>query len=56
MYHGVNGGGGAFLEIGTALDWPTRPAVTDWAFYPRTDALHDKLDTETPWWKRPLWW
>lgn len=52
----VNGGGGAYLSIGTALDWPDRPAFTDYAFYPRTDALRAKLDAETPFWKWPLWW
>ena len=52
----VNGGGGAYLSIGTALDWPERPAFTDYAFYPRTDALRAKLDAETPFWKWPTWW
>ena len=56
MHHVVNGGGGAFLSIGTALDWPIRPPVADRAFYPRTDALQNKLAAETPWWKRPNWW
>jgi len=52
----VNGGGGAYLSIGTALDWPGEPAFTDYAFYPRTDALSAKLDAETPFWKWPAWW
>lgn len=56
MHHFVNGGGGAYLSIGTALDWPERPAFTDYAFYPRTDALRAKLDAETPFWKWPAWW
>ncbi len=56
MYHFVNGGGGAYLSIGTALDWPERPVFTDYAFYPRTDALGAKLEAETPFWKRPAWW
>ena len=34
MHHFVNGGGGAYLSIGTALDFPKQPAVVDWAFYP----------------------
>jgi uncharacterized membrane protein HdeD (DUF308 family)/predicted phosphodiesterase len=54
--HFVNGGGGAYLSIGTALDWPARPAVRDYAFYPRTDAVTAKLSQETPWWKWPAWW
>jgi uncharacterized membrane protein HdeD (DUF308 family)/3',5'-cyclic AMP phosphodiesterase CpdA len=56
MHHVVNGGGGAYLSIGTALDWPARPPVADWAFYPRPDAVRRKLDAETPGWKRPVWW
>jgi uncharacterized membrane protein HdeD (DUF308 family) len=55
MHHFVNGGGGAYLSIGTPLDWPHVPAVPDCAFYPRTDVLIDKLDRETPTWKAPLW-
>jgi uncharacterized membrane protein HdeD (DUF308 family) len=55
MYHFVNGGGGAYMSIGTPLDWPRQPAVADCAFYPRRDVLIDKLDRETPAWKRPLW-
>jgi hypothetical protein len=56
MHHFVNGGGGAYLSIGTALDWPTDPPVADWAFYPNTEAVRSKLDRETPGWKRPFWW
>ncbi len=53
--HFVNGGGGAYMSIGTPLDWPKTPAVPDCAFYPRKDFLIDKLDRETPAWKKPLW-
>ena len=52
----VNGGGGAYLSIGTSLDFPARPALGDYAFYPRTDAVTSKLDRETPPWKWPAWW
>jgi hypothetical protein len=55
MYHFVNGGGGAYLSIGTPLDWPSKPSVPDCAFFPRTDVLVGKLDLETPAWKMPLW-
>jgi uncharacterized membrane protein HdeD (DUF308 family) len=55
MHHFVNGGGGAYLSIGTSLDWPSEPAVRDCAYYPRKDLLVEKLDRETPPWKRPLW-
>lgn len=55
MYHFVNGGGGAYLSVGTALAWPTQVPVADTAFYPRTDAVIAKLDSQTPLWKWPLW-
>jgi hypothetical protein len=56
MYHFVNGGGGAYMSIGTPLDWPKEPAVHNCAYYPRKDFLIDKLDRQTPVWKVPLWW
>jgi hypothetical protein len=56
VHHFVNGGGGAYLSIGTALDFPKQPAVADWAFYPRTDRLRAKMDSETPLWKLPFWY
>lgn len=52
----VNGGGGAYLSIGTSLDWPERAAYADYGFFPRTDAVSAKLDAETPFWKWPAWW
>jgi hypothetical protein len=56
MHHFVNGGGGAYLSIGTALDFPAEPAVADWAYYPRTQRLRDKMRAQTPIWKRPFWY
>src|SRR5262245_19677821 len=56
MHHFVNGGGGAYLSIGTALDFPKEPAVSEWAFYPRTDRLRAKMDAEMPMWKQPFWY
>jgi hypothetical protein len=41
MYHFVNGGGGAYMSIGTPLDWPSHPAVPDCAFY-----LHGRTGTD----------
>jgi uncharacterized membrane protein HdeD (DUF308 family) len=55
MYHFVNGGGGAYMSIGTPLDWPRKPSVPNCAFYPRRDFLVDKMDREMPFWKEPLW-
>jgi hypothetical protein len=56
MHYFVNGGGGAYLSIGTALDFPNQPAVADWAFYPRTDSLRAKMEAEMPIWKQPFWY
>jgi uncharacterized membrane protein HdeD (DUF308 family) len=56
MHHFVNGGGGAYLSIGTALAWPAAAPVPDWAFYPSPDAVRAKLDSETSRWKWPVWW
>lgn len=54
MLHFVNGGGGAYLSIGTALAFPEKPATADYAFYPRTDELTAKIRNETPLWKLPF--
>jgi uncharacterized membrane protein HdeD (DUF308 family) len=56
VHYFVNGGGGAYLSIGTALDWPAQPALDAFAFYPRTDAVAAKLNAETPFWQWPAWW
>jgi hypothetical protein len=56
MHHFVAGGGGAYLSIGTALDFAQEPAVADWAFYPSTDQLRSKMDAEMPAWKQPFWY
>jgi hypothetical protein len=56
VHYFVNGGGGAYLSMGTALDWPARPPTAEWAFYPTRDALVAKTGALTPWWKRPAWW
>lgn len=57
MFHFVNGGGGAYLSIGTAVAFPNQPDLSNHAFYPRTDQVNEKLDRETPIWKYPflLW-
>ncbi|HEX7294197.1 MAG TPA: hypothetical protein VF251_00510, partial [Pyrinomonadaceae bacterium] len=54
MLHFVNGGGGAYLSIGTAIAFPEHPVVPDYAFYPRTDELTAKIKHEAPYWKLPF--
>jgi len=56
LHYFVDGGGGAYLSIGMALDWPQQAALDQYAFYPRTDAVAAKLNAETPFWKWPAWW
>ncbi|MFL6467897.1 MAG: DUF308 domain-containing protein [Pyrinomonadaceae bacterium] len=57
MLHFVNGGGGAYLSIGTAAAFPEKPFTQNFAFYPRTDELEAKIVNEAPYWKMPfLWW
>jgi uncharacterized membrane protein HdeD (DUF308 family) len=56
LHHIVNGGGGAYLSIGTALGFPASPALPNVAFYPSGNALRAKLDAETPVWKQPFWY
>lgn len=52
----VNGGGGAYLSIGTSLGFPDDPVTNDYAFYPRTDELTQKIQSEAPFWKMPFYW
>jgi uncharacterized membrane protein HdeD (DUF308 family) len=54
MLHFVNGGGGAYLSIGTALGFPEQPVTEDYAFYPRTDELTAKIRNEAPPLKLPF--
>ena len=54
MLNFVNGGGGAYLSVGSALDFPAQPEVTDYAFYPRKDQLDAKIRNELPLWKTPF--
>jgi len=54
-YNFVNGGGGAYLSIGTPIDWPQQNPVEDCAFYPKEEKIVEKLNSETPWWKKPVW-
>jgi hypothetical protein len=56
VHYFVNGGGGAYLSFGTALQWPANPPTAAWAIYPDRQAVSRKLEARTPWWKRPAWW
>jgi hypothetical protein len=56
MLNFVNGGGGAYLSIGTALAFPEQPDTADYAYYPATNALRRKLEDETPTWKLPFYY
>jgi calcineurin-like phosphoesterase family protein len=56
VHYFVNGGGGAYLSFGTALQWPAKLPTSQWAHYPTHDQVAAKIDALTPWWKRPAWW
>jgi len=56
MLHFVNGGGGAYLSIGTAVGFPEKPDAENYAFYPRTDEVTAKIRSEAPVWKMPFYW
>lgn len=56
VHYFVNGGGGAYLSLGTALEWPAKPPTSEWAYYPTRDDVARKIQLKTPWWKRPAWW
>jgi 3',5'-cyclic AMP phosphodiesterase CpdA len=56
VHHFVNGGGGAYLSFGTALSWPTQVPTAEWAHYPNRLSVSQKIDANSPWWKRPAWW
>jgi uncharacterized membrane protein HdeD (DUF308 family) len=55
VHYFVNGGGGAYLSLGTAIDWPEHPPTAEWAYYPSRDSIAAKIHDRTPWWKRPAW-
>jgi hypothetical protein len=38
------------------LSWPVQVPVSDWAHYPDRLAVSQKIEAQTPWWKRPAWW
>ena len=56
MHHFVNGGGGAYLSIGTALAKAYAMPTEDYAFYPSKDPLISKINKNTSWYKYPAWW
>jgi hypothetical protein len=56
VHYFVNGGGGAYLSFGTSLAWPETAPTGTWAYYPNHASVTEKIETLTPWWKRPAWW
>ena len=56
VHYFVNGGGGAYQSLGTALQWPANPPTAEWAHYPTKKQVTDKIVARTPAWKRPAWW
>jgi Calcineurin-like phosphoesterase len=56
MHHFVNGGGGAFLTIGSSFGVPSERITEVWAHYPTRQAITDMLNANLPAWLMPLWW
>lgn len=56
MHHFVNGGGGAFVSIGSSFGAPAELVTNEWAYFPSRQAVIQKLDAALPPWTRPLWW
>ena len=56
MHHFVNGGGGAFLTIGSSFGVPSERITDVWAHYPTRQAITDMLNANLPTWLMPLWW
>jgi hypothetical protein len=56
MHHFVNGGGGAFLSIGSSFGVPKERITDVWAHYPTRQAVTSMLNANLPSWVRPLWW
>jgi uncharacterized membrane protein HdeD (DUF308 family) len=55
MYHFVNGGGGAYLSIGTVMAKAANMPTKEYAFYPSYDPLVKKIEDNTAWFKYPIW-
>ena len=56
VHHFVNGGGGAYLSLGTALDWPDKPPTSRMGVLSEPRSRREEDRGATPWWKRPAWW
>lgn len=55
MHHFVNGGGGAYLSLGAALNPSHKMPEKVWAHYPAATPIIDKIEKNTGWLKRPAW-
>ena len=56
MHHFVNGGGGAFLSVGSSFGVPSERITDVWAHYPTRQAITKMLNANLPPWVWPLWW
>jgi len=54
MFHFVNGGGGAYLSIGSSVGFPADPITPNYTLYPRADEVTTKINNEAPFWKKPF--
>lgn len=56
IYHFVNGGGGAYLSIGAAMMPVNKMPTKDWAHYPATELLINKIEANNNIFKKPAWY
>ncbi|HMQ67517.1 MAG TPA: metallophosphoesterase [Ignavibacteria bacterium] len=56
LYHFVNGGGGAYLSIGAAMKPHDEMPEKEWAHYPATDPLINKIEANNSILKVPAWY
>jgi hypothetical protein len=55
MHHFVNGGGGAYLSIGTAMSEAFDSSIKEYAFYPRKEPLVEKIEANSTGFKDIAW-
>lgn len=56
MHHFVNGGGGAYLSIGTSMAVSFDSSIEKYAFYPSKAPLVEKIEANTGLLEYPVWW
>jgi uncharacterized membrane protein HdeD (DUF308 family) len=56
MHHFVNGGGGAYLSIGTAMSGIFDSSIKEYAYYPSKEPLVKKIEANANGFEDVAWW